>query len=222
MSSHSKEMRLVLSGDAKPRLRWTWELHHQFLAAIEQLGGVEKATPKSLMRVMGVDGLTLYHLKSHLQKYRIGRSHQHKQETKCDEKMSRHSTNKATCHSAAKQNLQMTRALQVQMEVQRKLHEQIEVQKHLQQRVEAQGKFLQRVLRKAQETICEYGSCSVEAENARAQLADLVSMVDSSENDARNQVLGHGEEVDESFLSLSLHPARESVDEESKLFNLNS
>ncbi|KAG6398858.1 hypothetical protein SASPL_140329 [Salvia splendens] len=183
MSSHSKEMRLVLSGDAKPRLRWTWELHHQFLAAIEQLGGVEKATPKSLMRVMGVDGLTLYHLKSHLQ---------------------------------------MTRALQVQMEVQRKLHEQIEVQKHLQQRVEAQGKFLQRVLRKAQETICEYGSCSVEAENARAQLADLVSMVDSSENDARNQVLGHGEEVDESFLSLSLHPARESVDEESKLFNLNS
>lgn len=98
----------------------------------------------------------------------------------------------------------------------------MKVQKHLQQRVEAQGKLLQRVLRKAQETISEYGSCSAEAENARAQLADLVSMVDSSEKDARNRVLGHDEAVDQSFLSLSLHPARESVDEESKLLNLDT
>ena len=28
---------------------------------------VAEATPKSLMRVMGIPGLTLYHLKSHLQ-----------------------------------------------------------------------------------------------------------------------------------------------------------
>ncbi|KAJ0689451.1 putative transcription factor MYB-HB-like family [Helianthus annuus] len=32
-----------------------------------------EATPKMIMRTMGVKGLTLYHLKSHLQKYRMGK-----------------------------------------------------------------------------------------------------------------------------------------------------
>ncbi|KAI7728932.1 hypothetical protein M8C21_015313, partial [Ambrosia artemisiifolia] len=31
-----------------------------------------ETTPKSLMRVMSIHGLTLYHLKSHLQKYTLG------------------------------------------------------------------------------------------------------------------------------------------------------
>ncbi|XP_057810833.1 myb family transcription factor PHL8-like isoform X2 [Salvia miltiorrhiza] len=172
-----------------------------------------KATPKSLMRIMAVDGLTLYHLKSHLQKYRMGRSHQNKQQNS-GEKTSRHSTNKTTRDSSTTGNLQMTMALQMQMEVQRKLHEQIEVQKDLQLRVEAQGKYLQRVVRKAQETISEYGSCSIEAEHARAQLAELASMVDSVESSLTSSSEASTQRCqlrERSFLSLSLHP-EESID----------
>lgn len=65
------------------------------------------------------------------------------------------------------------------MEVQKKLHQQIEVQRHLQLRIEAQGRYLQSVLKKAQETLSGYSACSIEVENARAQLSQLASMVES-------------------------------------------
>ncbi|KAH1220705.1 Myb-related protein 1 [Glycine max] len=65
---------LVLSTDAKPRLKWTPDLHARFIEAVQQLGGADKATPKTVMKLIGIPGLTLYHLKSHLQKYRLSKS----------------------------------------------------------------------------------------------------------------------------------------------------
>ncbi|CAL0313651.1 unnamed protein product [Lupinus luteus] len=181
----NQSMRLVLSTDTKPRLKWTPELHQRFIHAINQLGGVEKATPKSLMRVMGIPGLTLYHLKSHLQKCKLGKSPpmQTSSENKqdhieiynsyghCSREISTETQNQTT------ETLQISQALQKQMEVQSKLYEQIEVQKHMQLRIEAQGKYLQSVLEKAQEALTGYNFSTLGVEVAKAELSHLVSTI---------------------------------------------
>lgn len=182
----TQDMSLVLSTDAKPRLKWTPELHQRFVEAITQLGGADKATPKTLMRMIGIPGLTLYHLKSHLQKYRLGKNLQ--SEDCSDNKEDcqnnqisdvRFGSNQNSDGTKTEGSLHIAQALHIQMEVQRKLHEQIEVQRHLQLRIEAQGKYLQSVLEKAQETLAGYCSSSVGMELAKAELSQLVSMVNT-------------------------------------------
>ena len=54
----------------KPRVVWSAELHQQFVTAVNQLG-IDKAVPKRILDLMGVQGLTRENVASHLQKYRL-------------------------------------------------------------------------------------------------------------------------------------------------------
>ena len=47
----------------KQRLRWTPELHERFTQAVQELGGPDEATPKQIMQLMQVEGLTIFHVK---------------------------------------------------------------------------------------------------------------------------------------------------------------
>ncbi|CAA3021070.1 myb family transcription factor APL isoform X1 [Olea europaea subsp. europaea] len=165
MNSHERPMcvqgdsGLVLTTDPKPRLRWTVELHERFVDAVTQLGGPDKATPKTIMRVMGVKGLTLYHLKSHLQKFRLGKQ-PHKEyndhsfkDASSLELQRNNASSSGTMGRSMNDNVEITDAIRMQMEVNRRLHEQLEVQRHLQLRIEAQGKYMQTILEKACQTL---------------------------------------------------------------------
>nr|GEZ67782.1 protein PHR1-LIKE 2-like [Tanacetum cinerariifolium] len=111
-----------------------------------------------IMRTMGVKGLTLYHLKSHLQKYRMGKQSckefsENSKEASCIAESQDMGSVTSSSTRMMPQDLndgfEVTEALRVQMEVQRRLHEQLEVQQRLQLRIESQGKYLQSILEKA-------------------------------------------------------------------------
>ncbi|XP_060192863.1 uncharacterized protein LOC132622294 [Lycium barbarum] len=63
-----------------PRLKWTHDLHRSFVHAVERLGGADRATPKMVLQLMDVKGLTIAQVKSHLQMYRSMKHEQMMQE----------------------------------------------------------------------------------------------------------------------------------------------
>ncbi|XP_074306856.1 myb family transcription factor RLI1-like [Silene latifolia] len=136
-------------GGGRQRLRWTEELHNRFVDAITQLGGPDRATPKGVLRVMGVPGLTIYHVKSHLQKYRLAKYlPESPSDGSKDEKKG--SGDGQANPDPSTHGVEINEALRMQMEVQKRLHEQLEVQRQLQMRIEAQGKYLQKIIEEQQ------------------------------------------------------------------------
>ena len=55
----------------KRRIRWTQKLHQRFEDAVAALGGAGVATPKEILELMKAPEVTIMHVKSHLQKYRL-------------------------------------------------------------------------------------------------------------------------------------------------------
>ncbi|XP_028758564.1 myb family transcription factor PHL7 isoform X2 [Neltuma alba] len=133
---------------SKQRLRWTHELHERFVDAVAQLGGPDRATPKGVLRVMGVHGLTIYHVKSHLQKYRLAK---YLPDSSSDgKKADKKETGDMLSNLDGSSGMHITETLKLQMEVQKRLHEQLEVQRQLQLRIEAQGKYLKKIIEEQQ------------------------------------------------------------------------
>ncbi|KAK4728233.1 hypothetical protein AABB24_034568 [Solanum stoloniferum] len=175
---------VVMTRDPKPRLRWTADLHDRFVDAVTKLGGPDKATPKSVLRLMGLKGLTLYHLKSHLQKYRLGQQTKKQNAAEQNRENIGESFRQFSLHSSGPSitsssmdgmqgEAPISEALRRQIEVQKRLHEQLEVQQKLQMRIEAQGKYLQAILDKAQKSLSTDMNSPSAVDETRAQLTDF-------------------------------------------------
>ncbi|KAJ7973537.1 Protein PHR1-LIKE 1 [Quillaja saponaria] len=136
------------ASSTKPRMRWTPELHEAFVEAVNQLGGSERATPKGVLNIMKVEGLTIYHVKSHLQKYRTARD---KPELSEGTSPRRLNSIEDMTSLDMKTSIGITETLRLQMELQKRLHEQLETQRNLQIQIENQGKRLQMMFEKQRE-----------------------------------------------------------------------
>ncbi|KAL4570437.1 hypothetical protein LXL04_026089 [Taraxacum kok-saghyz] len=198
---------VVMTRDPKPRLRWTADLHDRFVDAVTKLGGPDKATPKSVLRLMGLKGLTLYHLKSHLQKYRLGQQAKKQigdpnNENSGDsyEHYNLHSTgtssnslraNHEQVYASSITDIPIADALLCQIEAQKRLQEQFEVQKKLQMRIETQGKYLQGILENAQKSLSLDMNSSGNLEATRAELTNfnlaLSDLMDNLNGEGREE-----------------------------------
>ncbi|XP_055960102.1 myb family transcription factor PHL5-like [Mercurialis annua] len=149
----------------KTRIRWTHDLHKRFVECVNRLGGAEKATPKLILKLMGVEGLTIFHIKSHLQKYRIARYTPESTQgiflsylfsffpyiififfvffssMNLTALLQLHNSGFLLCSG-----FQIVETLKLQLDVQRRIYEQLEIQRNLQLRIEEQGKQLKQML----------------------------------------------------------------------------
>lgn len=143
---------------------------------------------------MNVEGLTIYHVKSHLQKYRTARYKPESPEETSEKKMSSIEEMKSLDLKTSKG---ITEALRLQMDLQKRLHEQLEIQRKLQIQIENQGKHLQMMFEKQKQIGGSKGSPPSNAPSAALLDTAIPSPVESlkTSNDERGELKCNTEET---------------------------
>ncbi|CAN4115902.1 unnamed protein product [Withania somnifera] len=177
---------------SKERLKWTQTLHDLFEKAVSQLGGPERATPKGILKVMGIPGLTIFHVKSHLQKYRMSTF---VREDPVIGKLERKSISEILPNFSATAGAQLNEALQMHMDAHKRLSDHLEVQRNLKMKLEAQGRFLDRIMEehKARSS----GSTASNKSYSYSPLS-LPSLCEESESNVKELEVEYDSEVDRS------------------------
>ncbi|KAJ8620976.1 hypothetical protein MRB53_029505 [Persea americana] len=176
MGTLSSDMFLnPLESPGKQRLRWTQELRGRFEEAVNQLGGADRATPKGILKIMDLPGLTIYHVKSHLQKYRISKF---SPESFDKRKLERRKVSEILPDFGATSGAQISEAIDMHMEFESRLRNQLEVQRHpFSLKIEAQRRYLEKMTE-------EYKFLSIDDKPHRPSKS-LPSLCEESESDTR-------------------------------------
>ncbi|XP_047261040.1 protein PHR1-LIKE 3-like [Capsicum annuum] len=182
------------------------------------------------MRTMGVKGLTLFHLKSHLQKYRLGKQSQKDLDEASKDGLTATYSLESPCSGGTPQQLpasdlnegfEVKEALRAQMEVQSKLHLQVEAEKHLQIRQDAEQRYIT-MLEKACKMLADQFIGDVVTENhqetyqglgTKTQLSPLCNPNGLCPSDSADLIGVHGPEE----VSPRIHPQRTDCSTESCL-----
>ncbi|KAK1314434.1 Protein PHR1-LIKE 1 [Acorus calamus] len=193
----------------RPRMRWTPELHELFVQAVDQLSGPDSATPKSILLKMCIPGLNIYHVKSHLQKYRLA---WYQPEVK-EDKISSSSEGKkkiaddkeSGISNMNNKSIEGSKTLQMQLELQKILFDQLKVIKDLQIQTEENGHRLCKLLdnQKSVEQALVHATHSVSSTTSSvskeqptqpSSLVELSSVITGCFKDAKS-IHGHAELV---------------------------
>ncbi|KAK7392817.1 hypothetical protein VNO78_21265 [Psophocarpus tetragonolobus] len=121
---------------SKKRIKWTKDLHELFVAAVNTLGGALKARPKAVLEMMNSKSLTIFQVKSHLQKYRTTMYVQNTCKKGYEERQGRDMVTELQQQIC----MQIEESRQLQLEIGKGIQEQLEVQRSLQMLVEEQKK----------------------------------------------------------------------------------
>ncbi|XP_031488925.1 myb family transcription factor PHL5-like [Nymphaea colorata] len=173
-----------LSAGSKTRMRWTQDLHEQFVKSVNRLGGAEKATPKGILKLMNSDKLTIFQVKSHLQKYRMAKGYP---ESAVDT-LATSTSSDGTPQMDMKSGKHIAKALRLQMDVQKLLHEQLEVQRNLQVRIEEHGKYLQKLLEQQQKCSRRLFASQEKDAAGSDELSDVIEDAEESCKDGPQDV----------------------------------